>query len=277
MQSLAPSPPAPATQRSIPIDRPRWLTLPQGRLVTMEGVWGAGKTTAARLVSSHLQRAGFTTAVIHYGGETGTIGRLSEFLETAPLRSRSGLGGYQRAHHSTVDVLLRLCREAHHHLTCFGPALATNDVVLVDHGIYSKIAWALTVLTETDPQADPAQTLSRIQDLTAPWFCVPDVPVFLDTPWPLARERAISRGHGGGNPAAIERLLFLPRYITAYQHVLTDRVPPVMRVRVGLRDSDDVADEITTDLLALLRAAPTAADQTAAAHPFTPAPTNGRN
>ncbi|WP_431895581.1 dTMP kinase [Micromonospora haikouensis] len=277
MQSLAPSPPAPAPQRSNPVDPRRWLALPQGRLVTLEGVWGAGKTTAARLVSTRLREAGVTTAVIHYGSEPGTIGRLSQFLETAPLRSRTGLGGYQSAHHSTVDVLLRLCREAHHHLTCFGPALATNDVVLVDHGIYSKIAWALTVLTETDPQADPAQTLTRIRGLSAPWFCTPDVPVFLDTPWPLARERAISRGHGGGNPAAIERLLFLPRYVAAYRQVLTDRVPPALRVRVGLRDSDDVADEITSELLGVLRAASPAADQDTAAQPHTPVPADRRH
>ncbi|MEV0003427.1 hypothetical protein AB0H28_14220 [Micromonospora sp. NPDC050980] len=277
MQSLAPSPSAPAGQGGTPTDPLRWLGLPQGRLVTMEGIWGAGKTTAARLVSTRLEKASFSTAVIHYGGEPGTIGRLSQFLETAPLRSRTGLGGYQSAHHSTVDVLLRLCREAHHHLTCFGPALAANDVVLVDHGIYSKIAWALTVLTETDPQADQAQTLTRIRALTAPWFCTPDVPVFLDTPWPLARERAISRGHGGGNPAAVERLLFLPRYVEAYRRVLTDLMPPTLRIRVGLRDPEDVADEITAELLGLLRAAPTAADQTTAAQPHTPVPADRRN
>lgn len=277
MPSLAPSPPTPSTQRSNATDPLRWLALPQGRLVTMEGVWGAGKTTAARLVSTRLREAGFTTAVIHYGGEPGTIGRLSQFLDTAPLRSRTGIGGYQRAHHSTVDVLLRLCREAHHHLTCFGPALDTNDVVLVDHGIYSKIAWALTVLTETDPQADPAQTLTRVRALAAPWFCTPDVPVFLDTPWPLARERAISRGHGGGHPAAVERLLFLPRYVAAYRQVLADRVPPVLRVRVGLRDPDDVADEITAALLSVLRAAPPAADQTTTAPPAHAGAADGRN
>src|ERR1700722_2654773 len=114
-----------------------------GRLVTFEGVWGAGKTTAARLVASRLGQAGFTVTVLHYGTEPGGIGNLSQFLETEPLRGRAGLGGYAAPHHAAVDVLLRLCREAHHQATCFQPALAAHDVVIVDRGIYSKLAWAL--------------------------------------------------------------------------------------------------------------------------------------
>lgn len=185
----------------------------RGRLVTLEGVWGAGKTTAARSVAGRLRQAGFTVTVMHYSTEPGSVGRLSHFLETAPLRSRAGLGGYTAPHHAAVDVLLRLCREAHHQLTCFQPALAAHDAVLIDRGIYSKLAWALTVLAETSPGTDPADLLRRLLAAVDPWFCHPDQAVFLDTPWPLARERAIARGHGGGNPAAIERLVFLPRYL----------------------------------------------------------------
>ncbi|MEU7802538.1 hypothetical protein AB0B10_25090 [Micromonospora arborensis] len=241
---------------------PSWrLAPPQGRLVTIEGVWGAGKTTAAQLVATKLRRAGFRVQVVHYGGEPGSIGRLSAFLEQSPLRARTGLGGYALPHHSSVDVLLRLCREAHHHVNCFRPALALNDVVLVDHGVYSKLAWALAVLTETTPAADPARTLERLQALVAPWFCEPDVPVFLDTPWPLARERAIARGRGGGDPAAIERLLFLPRYTAAYRQVLAGREDRVPRVRVGLRAAGVIAEEITDRLLGTLRAAPLSATE----------------
>lgn len=237
-----------------------WLGLSQGCLVTMEGVWGAGKSTTARLVSIRLREAGFTTTAIHYGGEPGTVGRLSQLLETTPLRARTGLGGYRHAHHSAVDVLLRLCREAHHHLRCFRPALAANDVVIVDHGVYSKIAWALTVLTETAPHDDPDDVLAQLRGIADAWFCTPDLPIFLDTPWPLARERAISRGRGGGNPAAIERLLFLPRYVQSYRRVLADQTPPVVRVPVGLRSPGEIAAEITTAILAALRAGPVAAD-----------------
>jgi dTMP kinase len=229
---------------------------PQGRLVTFEGVWGAGKTTAARLVAARLAQAGFTVTVLHYGTEPGSAGRLAQFLETAPLRSRTALGGYTAPHHAAVDVLLRLCREAHHQLTCFQPALAAHDVVLIDHGMYSKLAWALAVLAETSPGTDPAGLLGRLYAAAGPWFCHPDQAVFLDTPWPLARERAIARGHGGGNPAAIERLVFLPRYLNAYRQVLDAHPGRITRIRTGLRDPDDIAGEVTSLLAGLLHTWP---------------------
>lgn len=234
---------------------------PRGKLITIEGTWGAGKTTAARLVADRLRQDGFTVTVLHYGTQPGSAGRLADFLESAPLRSREGLGGYAAPHHAQVDVLLRLCREAHHHLTCFQPALAAHDAVIIDHGIYAKLAWALAVLTETSTGTGPADLLSRLAAITGPWFCHPDAAVFLDTPWPLARERAIARGHGGGNPAAIERLLFLPGYLDAYRTVLAAHPGRVTRVHVGLRTAGDIAAEITglvTRLLAAPRLLPAA-------------------
>lgn len=244
------------TEHSAPRAAPWRIGAPQGRLVTFEGVWGAGKTTAARLVAGRLRQTGFTVTVLHYGTEPGGAGRLSKFLETEPLRSRTGLGGYTTPHHAAVDVLLRLCREAHHQLTCFQPALAAHDAVLIDRGVYSKLAWSLTVLAETSPGADPAGLLRLLYAAVAPWFCQPDAAVFLDTPWPLARERAIARGHGGGNPAAIERLVFLPRYLAAYRQVLDTQPGHVTRIRTGLRSPDDVADEITGLISGLLGTSP---------------------
>lgn len=240
------------TEHSVPGTAPWRIGAPRGRLFTVEGVWGAGKTTAAQLVAGGLRQAGFTVAVLHYGPEPGSAGQLSHFLETAPLRSREGLGGYTAPHHAAVDVLLRMCREAHHQLTCFRPALAAHDAVIVDRGIYSKLAWALAVLAETSPGTPPAGLLDQLHAAVEPWFCYPDHAVFLDTPWPLARERAIARGHGGGNPAAIERLVFLPRYLDAYRQVLEAQPGRVTRIRTGLRDPGDIAEEITGLLAWLL-------------------------
>ena len=157
------------TERSAPpagagdcVPAPWRIGAPRGKLFTVEGVWGAGKTTAARLAAARLAQAGFTVTVLHYGPEPGSAGHLSQFLETAPLRSRTGLGGYAAPHHAPVDVLLRLCREAHHQLTFFQPALAAHDAVIIDRGVYSKLAWALAVLAETSPGTDPAALLGQL-------------------------------------------------------------------------------------------------------------------
>ncbi|MFF1712247.1 dTMP kinase [Streptomyces sp. NPDC058268] len=251
--------PRPAVHRA-----PTWrLGTSRGLLVSTEGVWGAGKTTTADLVGEQLRTAGFTAAVLHYGPRPGTIGKLSQILEAQPLRARTGIGGYAHAHHATVDVLLRLCREAHQHQTFYEPALSEHDVVIIDHGVYSKLAWALTVLTETQPTVRPGQVLQRLHDVVAPWFLHPDLAVFLNTPWPLARERAIARGRGGGNPAAIERLLFLPRYEAAYRRVLDVHHQHVLPIQVGLREAPVVAAEMAAAISDRLRAplpAPRASD-----------------
>ncbi|MBB5891889.1 dTMP kinase [Kutzneria kofuensis] len=216
----------------------------RGVLITVEGIWGGGKTTTATALSARLTAAGFSTRVLHYGPRHGVIERLSDILDTAPLRRRDGIGGYDSAHHATVDVLLRLCRESYNHRVLYRPALAEHDVVVIDHGVYSKLAYALAVLSEQHPDVDPTLLLDQLREVVAPWFLHPDVALWLDTPWPLARERAIARGRGGGNPGSVERLLFLPRYSHAYR-LLADALPDrVRRIRVGTRTTPSVLAEI---------------------------------
>jgi dTMP kinase len=92
-------------------------------------------------------------AVSGPGPRTGIIGRLSDFLEHQPLRSRSGIGGFALPHHATIDVFLRLCREADNHTRLYRPAVEANDEVILDHGVYSKLAYCLAVLRERHPDA----------------------------------------------------------------------------------------------------------------------------
>lgn len=224
----------------------------RGILVAVEGVWGAGKSTAAEALGRRLTAAGFDTAVLHYGPLDGVAGRLADMLETRPLRSRTGLGGYRVAHHATVDVLMRLAREAFHHRHTYIPALAGHDVVVVDHGVYSKIAYALAVLGEQHPHEHAEELLRRVRAVVDPWFLHPDLAVWLDMPWPLARERAIARGHGGGDPGSVERLLFLPRYDAAYRQVIAAHPDRVRRVRVGLRNRAGVHTEVAGHVAVLL-------------------------
>ncbi|MGH3721568.1 MAG: dTMP kinase [Pseudonocardiaceae bacterium] len=225
----------------------------RGVLVSVEGVWGAGKTTVAGRLGQRLVDAGFDTTVMHYGPHPGVVGKLSEYLEGAPLRNRSGTGGYARSHHATVDVLLRWCREAYHHTHLYRPALAKHDVVVLDHGVYSKLAYALTVLTEQHPDRPEPELLDQIRAGVRPWFLHPDRAFFLDVPWPLARERAMVRGAGGGNPGSVERLLFLPRYTAAYRQVITAHPERICRIHVGARGVESVLAEIEDHLSVVLR------------------------
>lgn len=224
----------------------------RGVLITVEGLWGTGKTTTATALGERLAAAGFSTRVLHYGPRYGLVERLSTMLDCAPLRRRDGLGGYTASHHATVDVLLRLCREAYNHRFLYRPALAQHDVVVIDHGMYSKLAYALAVLTEQHPSEDPSALLERVRAIATPWFLHPDVALWLDMAWPLARERAIDRGHGGGNPASVERLLFLPRYSHACRLVADAHPDRVRRIRVGTRTTPSVLTEIDELLAPLL-------------------------
>jgi len=223
-----------------------------GVLFSVEGVWGAGKTTAARLLGERLRDRGIDARVLHYGAEAGTIEALSKWLTENPLRRRVGVGGFAAPHHATVDVFLRLCREAHHHTHGYRPALGSSDVVILDHGVYSKLAYHLAILSEQYPDREVDDLLAALRAIGEPWLLRPDVAFYLDVPWPLARERAIARASGAGNPASVERLLFLPRYEAAYRFIARAEADRFRRIVVDLRGIEDVVCELVTLALAVL-------------------------
>jgi dTMP kinase len=235
------------------VDAESLLGRRRGVLFSVEGVWGAGKTTTARHLGDRLRARGFATHVQHYGAETGMIEALTKSLTENPLRRRTGVGGFDAPHHGTLDVFLRLCREAYHHIHSYRPALEGTDVVILDHGVYSKLAYYLAILSEQYSDREESHLLTSLVGIVEPWFLFPDAALYLDVPWPLARERAIARASGGGNPASLERLLFLPRYEAAYRFIAGVWSHRFRRVVVDLRGIEDVVDELETIALAVVR------------------------
>jgi dTMP kinase len=227
-----------------------------GALFTVEGLWGAGKSTTARRLAALLEADGFSVALVHYGPQFGVVGSLSAWLTDEPLRRRSGTGGYDEPHHATVDVLLRLCREAYHHTRTYRAAMQTHDVVILDHGVYSKLAYCLAVLAGQYAHRPYSELLLQLCAVAEPWFLVPDQAFYLDVPWPLARERAILRGYGSGDLQSAERLLFLPAYDRAHRLVARAFPGRVTRVRPGQDDLDCVARHLRNLVLARLMPQP---------------------
>ncbi|WP_336213111.1 hypothetical protein [Nonomuraea sp. LPB2021202275-12-8] len=149
-------------------------------------------------------------------------------------------------------------------------------MLILDHGVYGKLAYALAVLEEHPPLGIAVDRLWEVLlAVVRPWFLHPHQAFLLDVPWPLARERAVGRGYGGGDAASVERLMFLPGFDAAYRRLaaaLNCSAAPapegagaagaapvggITTVAAGLRPLDDVAAEIERHLLTSLSALPT--------------------
>lgn len=230
---------------------------PRGRLISMEGVWGAGKTTNARRLAEHLADQGFTTAVLHDGLSDGVVNDLSTYLDKRPLRRRDGDGGYDQPHHATIDALLRLGREACNHVHQITPALASHDVVILDRGLYTKLAYALTVLAEQHPDVPREIHLDQWRAITAPWWLEPDLAFYLDQPWQQARSRAVARTRARGvaqpKSGSRERELFLPYYDASLRWVAGHHPRTILPISMGDRGPDDIFNEIAIHTEQLLR------------------------
>lgn len=216
--------------------------------MSLEGVWGAGKSTVCRELAERLTKRGLRVRAMHYGSRDGIMGMLSAYLDSDPLRVRVGLGGFVRPYHVTVDVLLRLCREAHDHQRIFSPPLATHDVVVLDRCIDTIWAYCLAILIEREPDVDPRQHLRWLMRCSEIWALRPDRTFFIDTPWPLARERANKRG----TPQSLERLLFMPLLEIAWRVLYEVENRRIYRVLTYGRDISGIVDEVENEVLRML-------------------------
>lgn len=161
----------------------------RGRLVALEGIDGAGKSTLQHSVAVGLRRRGWTVALWREPTRV-SLGRTAQALgPTDPVGA---------AIHFTLDRLLSRPR--------LEKLLARYDVVLSDRSFYSTLAYQGSTLPRSG-----RQRLERLQRAVAH---PPDRVLWLD----LSPEEALRRVGGRGRARApLERRATLRRVAGAYR------------------------------------------------------------
>ncbi|HEX5121354.1 MAG TPA: hypothetical protein VFW65_39720 [Pseudonocardiaceae bacterium] len=227
----------------------------RGRLISMEGVWGAGKTTNARRLADHLAELGFTTTVLHHGLRDGFIGQLSTYQTNSRCADVT----------ETAATTASTTRPSTFCCGCAGRRTTTRistarrwpvTMSSCSIGLYTKLAYALTVLAEHHPTVPRESHWASWQAVTRPWLLEPDLAFHLDLPWQQARDRAVTRTRARGVPApksgSRERELFLPLYDGNLRWVAAQHPLTIKPITIGDRGPDDVFGELATYTARLL-------------------------
>ncbi len=181
---------------------------PHGRLVALEGIDGAGKSTLARALVRTLRRRGFSVALRHEPSDP-KLGSLAQSVS----REDSWTG----AVYFTVDrYLARPALER---------ALARHDVVVSDRSFYSTLAYQGSALSPRDRR--------RLQELERTATRVPDRVILLDIDPRLALRRLGGRARFRG---PLEERKTLERVARAYRSLARDPRWLVLDARTSLPD-----------------------------------------
>ncbi len=175
---------------------------PRGRFLTLEGIEGAGKTTALESLRRFLTERGRRVVVTREPGGTA----LAEDIRTVLLRPRD------EPVDAFAETLLVFAARAQHVAAVIEPALRRDEWVLCDR--FTDSTFAYQVGGRGVDAAAVAWLAEQVHG-----GCWPDLTLYLDVPACAGLARARSRDAG---PAPIdrferERLDFFERVRAAYQ------------------------------------------------------------
>jgi dTMP kinase len=166
----------------------------RGRLVALEGIDGAGKSTLVRALAAALRRRGLSVAVRHEPSYP-TLGRLAQ--------SVSRDDPWSGAVYFTVDR--HIARPA------LDRDLRRHDVVLTDRSFYSTLAYQGSAL--------PPRERRRLEELERTATVTPDAVILLEIPSRAALRRLGGRGRTRG---PLEERATLERVARAYRRLARD-------------------------------------------------------
>lgn len=180
----------------------------RGRLVALEGIDGAGKSTLARAIATSLRRQGYSVALRHEPSDP-RLGSLAQ--------SVSRDDAWSGAVYFTVDRFI--ARPA------LERDLSKHDVVLTDRSFYSTLAYQGSTLAP--------QERRRLHELERMATREPDQVILLEIPSRLALRRLGGRKHVRG---PLEERATLARVARAYRALARDPRWVVMDARGPVRD-----------------------------------------
>ena len=202
----------------------------RGRLIVVEGIDGAGKSTQVKRLAAELRRDG-RSLVESREPTDGPWGR--------KIRASAAAGRM-----SLDDELHAFVEDRKEHVaTVIGPALARGDVVVLDRYYFSTIAYQ-------GARGGDVAAIRRMNEAVAPR---PDLVLLIDFD-PEAGLRRI-RESRGGVPDDFERLDQLQAIRTIFLRLAADD-PTTFRTIEGDRAPDDVFVDLITHVRLLLAGAP---------------------
>jgi dTMP kinase len=146
--------------------------VPRGKLITFEGVEGAGKTTQLERAAAFLGEKGVDVVTAREPGGTAVGEQVRQILLSRENASMAPL----------AELLLYLAARAQLVAEVVAPALAAGRYVLLDRYVHSTLAYQGYGLGVDLAGASPAENLVRLRELcrAAVGDAWPDLVVVLD-------------------------------------------------------------------------------------------------
>jgi dTMP kinase len=129
--------------------------MPRGKLITFEGVEGAGKTTQLERAAAHLSENGVAVATAREPGGTAVGEQVREILLSRENAAMTPL----------AELYLYLAARAQLVAEVVAPALAAGTFVLLDRYVHSTLAYQGYGLGVDLGGASPEENLAKLREL----------------------------------------------------------------------------------------------------------------